>query len=286
MPTQSHSNYTRPLQVAQAGNENSLSTDGPAAAHTEQQTEKPQLGDIPDPTMLFQNMVLGAVLLILFAVFSRRKIQKVPQGLQNVGEFIVETIDRFVTGLMGHHGRKYVPFAGTLFLFIFLMNVLGDIPGFHAPTSNLTFTLALGITVFCYVQWEGIRARGLVGYFKHFAGPPLPLAMAIFLKPLLFTIEVISELFKPITLSVRLFGNIFGEDVIILVFASLFTMVGLKIVAVNVWFPLQFPVLLLALLTDFVQALVFMVLTCIYLALMTHEEEIDEAVEGEPAHAH
>ncbi|HLH80443.1 MAG TPA: F0F1 ATP synthase subunit A [Chthonomonas sp.] len=271
-----------PIQIAQAGGAPAASTDTPISQHAEQTSEKPQIGDIPDPTLLLENAVLAALLLLLFAFLSRRNLQKVPRGLQNIGEFIVETIDRFVVELMGHHGRKYVPFAGTLFLFIFVMNVLGDIPGFHAPTSNLTYTFALGLTVFCYVQWEGIRARGLFGYIKHFSGPPLPLAMAIFLKPLLFVIEVISELFKPITLSVRLFGNIFGEDVIILVFASLFTMIGLKMLG---WFPLQFPVLLLAYLTDFVQALVFMVLACIYLALMTHEEEMEEE-ESEQALAH
>lgn len=90
-----------PIQIAQAGGAPSPSTDTPISQHTEQASEKAQIGDIPDPTLLLENAVLAALLLLLFALLSRRNLQKIPRGLQNIGEFIVETIDRFVVELMG-----------------------------------------------------------------------------------------------------------------------------------------------------------------------------------------
>jgi F-type H+-transporting ATPase subunit a len=178
-------------------------------------------------------------------------------------------------GIIGHGGEKYTPLVGTVFVFILMMNLIGQIPGFHSPTANFSLTLALGIVVFFYVQYEGIRSKGVGGYFKHFMGP-MPA-----LSPLLLPIELIGELVRPFTLGIRLFGNIFGEDVILVVLA------GLGMTLLNVpGIPLHFPIVLLAMLTSFVQAMVFSILTCIYLSLATHHEGHGEEHHGEAGDAH
>lgn len=246
-----------------------------------------KLGDIPSPWLLFSNALLVMLVILSFAVLSTRRLRAVqrrleaagdrptvnekgeieivdaPTGVQNVAELLVEKFVAFTRGVIGPGGEKHAPLVGTLFLFIYLSNVWGLIPLFHSPTANLSTTLALGLIVFFYVQYCGIRARGLKGYLAHFWGP-IPLAGII-----LFPIELISEMVKPFTLAMRLFGNIFGEDTVIIVLATL----GATMIAKLPFIPVQFPVLVLALLTTFVQALVFTLLTCIYLALQTHHEE-------------
>lgn len=222
-----------------------------------------QLGDIPNPWLLHSNGILIALILIAFGIRTTRRLSDIPKGWQNLGEMITEAFIGFTRGVIGPGGEKYVPLVGTLFLFIYVSNVWGQIPGFHSPTANLSTTLALGLVVFFYVQFVGIRQRGLKGYLGHFWGP-IPLAGI-----LLFPIEVISELVKPFTLAMRLFGNIFGEDTVIIVLATL----GVGMLKSVPIVALQVPVLILSLLTTFVQALVFTLLTCIYISLQSHHEE-------------
>jgi len=232
--------------------------------------EEPKLGEIPSATLLFWNAVFVAILLIAFAAAATRKLREIPNTAQNLAEFIVDTMMNFTRGIIGPGGEKYTPLAGTLFFFILVSNLLGQIPGMHSPTANLSTTLALGLIVFIYVQYLGIRQNGIGGYLKHFAGPIWRIS------PLLFPIEVISELVKPFTLAMRLFGNIFGEDTVIVVLASL----GIAIMPKLPILPVQFPILVLGLLTSFVQALVFTLLTCIYISLQSHHDE------GHETHAH
>jgi|SRR5579871_204264 len=246
-------------------------------AETKGAEEKgPQPGEIPDPHLLFANSLLVAGGLIVFALAARSKLSAIPKGFQNFAEFVAEALNNFTVGIVGPEGKKYTPLVGTVFLYILFMNLIGIIPGFHSPTGNLSVTLALGLVVFVYVQYEGIRQNGLGGYVKHFMGPMPALA------PLIGFIELISEFIKPITLGVRLFGNIFGEDVIIVVLAGLMGLLGVHALG---WLPLQIPVLFLSVITDVVQAMVFSILTCIYLSLMQphgHEEH----GEGEHGAAH
>src|SRR5207248_2795319 len=153
----------------------------------------------------------------------------------NFGEWIVEVMVHFTRGIIGPGGEKYVPLIGTIFFFIFVGNLFGQVPYLMSPTANLSTTLALGLIVFVYVQYIGIRSNGIGGYLKHFMGPMLPVA------PLLFPIEVISELVKPFTLAMRLFGNIFGEDTVIIVISAL----SIAILPKAPILPLQFPILVL-----------------------------------------
>jgi F-type H+-transporting ATPase subunit a len=276
-----HSLSTAPIQIAQAGQPTTGAENPVAGAHTEQPAgeAKPNYGEIPDPMLLFANALLVALGMIVFALYARRKLESIPRGFQNFAEWIVESLNGFTVGIIGEGGEKYTPLVGTVFLYVLLMNLIGTIPGFHSPTTNLTTTLALGVVVFVYVQYEGIRNNGLGGYLRHFMGPMLGLSW------LIGPVEIISEIIKPFTLAVRLFGNIFGEDVIILVLAGLMTSMGLKYLN---WLPIQFPVVLLSLLTDFVQALVFTILTCIYISLMQPHGHSEHGEEGpvEAAHSH
>jgi F-type H+-transporting ATPase subunit a len=241
---------------------------------------KPKIGEVPPASLLFWNAGLVALIMVAFAAAAGKKAERIPKGIQNFGEFVAEQLNNFTVGIVGHGGEKYTPLVGTLFLFIFMMNLIGQIPGFHSPTANPSLTLALGVVVFIYVQIQGIKNNGFVNYFKHFCGP-MP-AMA----PLMLPVELISEFVKPFTLAIRLFGNIFGEDVIILVLAGL---AGTILGSSFGWLPIQLPLMLLALLTSLVQAMVFAILTCIYLSLMaSHEHESDHGGDGHhsAAHAH
>jgi F-type H+-transporting ATPase subunit a len=269
---------SRPVQIAQAGGE---AQPGERAGHGEhagvaEEHHHYKLGDIPNPGVLFWNAVIVAVLMIGFAKAATRKLKAIPSGAQNFGEFIVESMVGFTRGIIGPGGEKYTPLVGTIFFFILIGNLIGQIPYFSSPTSNLSTTLALGLIVFIYVQYVGIRSNGIGGYIKHFMGP-MPA-----LSPLLFPVEVISEVVKPFTLAMRLFGNIFGEDTVIIVLASLAVTILPKVPIL----PIQFPILVLGLLTAFVQAMVFSLLTCIYLSLQSHHDSEHEGHGHSPGHGH
>ena len=200
--------------------------------------------------------------MVLVGWMSRKKLETVPRGIQNFGEYVAEQLNAFTTGIIGPHGAKYTPLIGTLFLYILLSNLIGLIPGFHSPTANLSMTFAIAIVIFIFVQIEGLRSNGILGRLKHFFNAELGLLMIP-----IGIIELISEIIKPFTLAIRLFGNIFGEDVIVVVLSGL-----LAGSVVTAWMPIQFPILVLALLTSFVQAMVFSILACIYLSLATSHE--------------
>lgn len=229
----------------------------------------------------FENEIFQViVLLILGLVFylASKRSALIPGRLQSVCESVIEGLSGFVTGVLGPHGKKHTPFVGTLFLYVLSMNILGLFPLMKAPTSSsMTFkaglisipiptvTVALALLVFLYVQWTGIRNQGVLGYLDHMAGNPRDI-IGIVMSPLMFVIHIIGELAKPFSLAFRLFCNIMAEDVLIAVF------IGLSIVAAFI--PLQSPFLIFALLTSSIQAFVFMLLSTVYLAMVTpHEEE-------------
>jgi len=215
--------------------------------------------------------LLIALFLGITCHVASRKPKLVPRGLQNFLEMIVEGLSNFVCGILGEEGKKYVPFLGTLFIYILCMNLFGLVPGMKSPSSSINTTAALAITVFVYVQYTGIRKLGVIGYLDHFAGRPRDI-IGIALVPLMFPLHIISELAKPLSLSVRLFGNILGEDVLIAVFVGL----GVGIVAfmnLPLGVPIHFPFVFLAMLTSAVQALVFAALSTIYFLMMFPSEE-------------
>ena len=201
-------------------------------------------------------LVLGIIFLIARA--ATRKLQLVPTGAQNVMETFVDGIVKMGTDTMGEqNARTYMPLIASLAIVIFVSNMMGVIPGFEAPTSNINFTLSLALIVFVYYNYLGIKKNGFVTYFKHFMGP-MPV-----LAPLMFPIEIISHLSRIVSLSFRLFGSIRGDD--------MFLMVLLMLV------PWILPLSGFFMLTAFgvLQAFVFSILTYVYIAgsvMMEHDE--------------
>jgi F-type H+-transporting ATPase subunit a len=212
------------------------------------------------------------LLLGFLAFLAYRKRSLIPEGVQNLLEWVVESLSNMVVNVLGEQGRRYVPFIGTLFIYIFCMNLLGLVPGMFSPTSKLNTTLALAICVFLYVQFTGLRNFGVLGYIYHLAGSPRS-AVEWFLVPLNLPLHIIGELARPVSLSLRLFGNITGEDMLLAIFATLGVSI-LSFTRLPIGLPLQLPFIFLAILMSFVQALVFALLTTIYFSLMSsHDEE-------------
>jgi len=223
-------------------------------------------------------LVAAIVMLILGAFAARGARTRNPGRLQLAFEAAFEGLRSLYLSILGAGGEGHLPFVFALFFFILFCNLIGFIPFFHSPTANLSTTLALALLVFFYVQFTGIRSKGILGYLRHFLGPLL------FLAPLFIIIEVVGELAKPVSLSFRLYGNIFGEDVI----NNLVTTTG------NLHFgpaghqilvpiPFQFFVYLLQLFTDILQAFIFTLLTCAYISIMSasHHGEDEGHKNGE-----
>ena len=221
-------------------------------------------GHEASPWILFWMACIVIVVLSLVAILSTRRLERIPTTRkQNFLELIVSALNNFVTGIIPH-GEKHTPFIGTLFIYILCMNLLGLVPAFKSPTSSLSITASLGIIVFIYYNVAGIRETGFKAWIKHLMGDP------IWLAPLMFPIHVIGELARPLSLAIRLFGNIFGEETVIAILAGMSIMIVPHVIAI----PYQFPMMLFGVFTAFVQALVFSMLSAIYIsvAVAGHEE--------------
>lgn len=207
---------------------------------------------IPDHVVMSVLIVLVTVLIM---AVMRRGIDMIPGRLQHLFEMLYEFLKNLLEENIGHKGVKFLPLLATLALFIFLSNMAGLVPGLKSPTSNLNVTVACALIVFLYYNYQGIRQHGMLSYLRHFCGP------VWWLAPLMFPVEIVSHLARPLSLSVRLFGNIFGEDMIVLVFFSL----------APLFVPL--PIMALQIITAIVQTLVFILLTTMYLAGAVESEE-------------
>jgi F-type H+-transporting ATPase subunit a len=216
-----------------------------------------------------------ALFIIVLARLAARNPQMVPGRLQNVVEMVVEGLSNFIIGVLGPEGRKHVPFLGTLFIYILAMNLAGAFPLGKSPTASPNTTVALALCVFVYVHFIGLTRNGPVGYMKHLAGNPQSAVEWAFV-PLMLPIHVIGELARPVSLSLRLFGNVTGEDVLLFAFCSL-GVTTLSFIDSPVGIPFQVPFILLAFMTSFIQALVFTLLSTIYILLWLPHEEHAEA---------
>lgn len=211
--------------------------------------------------------LLIAVLLIWLVRAATRNPQLVPGPLQNLVEYAVEGLNDFITGILGpRDAPRFVPLLGTLFLYILFMNLFGLIPLMKSPTASLNVTVALALTVFVYVQWIGLRGLGPIGYVHHLMGSPSDFTGWL-LVPIMLPIHILGELAKPISLSCRLFGNVFGEDMLLVGFATLGITI-LKFSHLPFGLPLHALFFPLALLSSALQAMVFTVLSTIYILLM------------------
>jgi F-type H+-transporting ATPase subunit a len=206
-------------------------------------------------------LVLALCSLVVRAKTNRIEDVIVPSKkftLLNFFELIYETLCGVMRDIIGHDYKRHVPFVGTLCLFILFSNLLGLVPGFLPPTDNLNTTLACGLAVFVYFNYQGLRAAG-IGHLTHLANP-LGTPMGWFLAPLLFPIELIGLIVRPFSLAIRLAGNMIGDHKVLFAFASIFPL----------FVPLPFFVL--GLMVALIQTGVFCLLTCVYISLHTQEE--------------
>lgn len=218
------------------------------------------------------NVIFAFLIAIFFTIVVTRvyrKRQLIPGPLQNFIEMLVEGMYNFIYSILGKEAKKYTPFLGTLFFYILAMNWIGLVPLGHSPSTSLNITASLAIIVFLYAQYTGMRRLGILGYLHHFAGSPRDV-IGWCMVPLMFPLHIIGELAKPFSLALRLFGNITGEDVLVAVFVGLGIMV-LSFSPVGV--PFQVPFILLGMLLSTIQALVFTLLSTIYILLMLPHEE-------------
>lgn len=208
---------------------------------------------IPDYLVM---VIIVVILLSGLLSLASRRLEVVPGKTQVLFESIIDFFESLILDTIGEQGKRYLPVIGTVGLFILTSNLLGLIPGLMSPTSKLNVTLGCALVVWLYYHWQGIKVRGFLGYLKQFTGSNL------FLAPLLLPIEIISHFSRPVSLSMRLFGNIFSEELLILIIASI----------IPYFLPLPF--MAISIFTAVIQAYVFILLTCIYLAgAVAHEEE-------------
>lgn len=249
-----------------------------------------QLPGIPDHvTYTWLVMILLAGL----AFAASRNVALVPRGLQNVFEVVLEQFQQLIDDVIGHAGRPYLPLIATLGLFILVGNLLGLVPGMNGPTTNLNTTAACALVVFFAYHWIGVRKQGALTYLKHFTGP-----VPLLLKPLMFVIEVISHLARPLSLTLRLFGNMFGGHILLAIIFFLMGLDGLLgwalsgspigavvggigglvmiVFTVGFLYPLK-------ILVSFLQAFIFVMLTMLYISGAVEDTEHHG---GEPHPAH
>lgn len=174
-------------------------------------------------------------------------------------ELFLETVFGLMEQIIGPTYKRYVPLIGTLGLFIFCSNLIGLIPGMLPPTDNLNTTFACGIIVFIYFNWHGLRAHG-IHHLLHMANP-VGTWWGWFLMPLLLPVELISVCVRPVTLGLRLAANMVGDHAVLLAFAGIFPLL------------LPLPFYALGLLVCLIQTAVFVILSCVYIALHTAEAE-------------
>jgi F-type H+-transporting ATPase subunit a len=186
------------------------------------------------------------VFLLLLSVLATKGLKTVPGGLQNFMEVVVGGIENMVIETMGEKGKPFFPLIATLAIFILISNLSGLIPGFFPPTANINTTAACAVIVFVATHVVGIKKHGF-HYLKHFMGP------IIWLAPMMFFIEVIGHVSRVISLTLRLFGNMNGHELVLMIFFGLAP------------FLVPLPMMLMGVLVSFIQAFVFMLLAMIYI---------------------
>jgi F-type H+-transporting ATPase subunit a len=211
----------------------------------------PQYPQAPiDNSVAMELLVFFALLLFFVLVRATLSVDK-PGPVQNMAEMLHEFVSGQAESIIGHGFERYVPIVTTIFIFILLSNLLGLLPGFVSPTAKPWVPLGVAVITFLYYNYHGVREQGPVGYFKHFLGP------VWWISPLMFPIEIVSHLSRILSLTVRLYANMFAGDMVTLVF---FSLVPIAIPAVFLGMHLAVSV---------IQAYVFMMLALIYLAQAT-----------------
>lgn len=216
----------------------------------------------PIPFHIAIGMIIVATYIVLALIVRSRLSVENPGKLQLAMEALVRTFLDMLRDWVGPKGPRFLPLIVTLGLFILTSNYLGLVPGFMAPTSTINTTLGCALTIWVYYHYHGVREQGLWPYLKHFAAPP---GAPLFIAPIMLPIEVISHLSRVLSLSLRLFGNVFGEELVIIILFGI------------VPFLVPLPMMALGLITGGLQALIFVLLSMVYLqgavAVEHHEDE-------------
>lgn len=197
-----------------------------------------------NPHVIYAWVVIA--LIVGLGALAAKGIQMVPTKAQNVSELIVSGMEEFMVDITGEEGRWLFPLAGTVFLYVFIGNLVGLVPGFFPPTANLNTTASIALVVFTFTHVIGIKYHG-AAYVKHFMGP------VWWMSPLIFVIEIIGHFARILSLSFRLFGNMMGHEIVL---AILFGLAGA--------FFAPLPIMALGIFVAFVQAFVFFLLSIIY----------------------
>jgi F-type H+-transporting ATPase subunit a len=203
----------------------------------------------------FSEQLVVAVALLLFFIVARLSLNvEKPGTAQNVAEVIHEFVSDQADAIIGHGFEPFVPYATMIVIFVLSCNLIGLLPGLETPTANPVVPLGLAIPTFLYYNWKGVRANGVVGYAKTFLGP------IWWISWLIAPIEIISNLARVMSLTIRLYANMFASDLLTLVFFSMIP-IGLPVIFLGLHF-----------FVALIQAYVFMLLTLIYLSLaIAHE---------------
>ena len=216
---------------------------------------------IPWYTVMF---VIACILtMVVIWIFKGKLSEGDPKHGQLTLEAGFIALKDLIMSVVGKHGYQYFPVVATFAVLVLISNLMGLFPLFMSPTASVNVTFALGISSFVYYNYIGISENGIINHLKHFAGPKLPLMIAIIITPLIFGIELISNLIRPLTLGVRLFANMFADEQISSQIAGLappFTQFLLPVVLMP-----------LGVFVAFVQTLVFTLLSMIYISEVTHE---------------
>jgi len=188
------------------------------------------------------------LLLIVLAVLATRRIEMVPTKGQNFFEIVISGMEEFMVDITGEEGRWFFPIIATIFIYVATCNLMGLIPGFYPPTASINTTVSCAIPVFLFTHFIGIKYHG-IKYIKHFLGP------VWWLIPIILPIEIIGHLARVLSLSFRLFGNITGHELVLMI---LFMLAGA--------FFAPLPIMAMGIFVAFVQAFVFFLLSIMYFA--------------------
>jgi len=209
----------------------------------------------PWTNFITMQILVAAIIVVLFAVLRPRLSMDRPGKTQQIFETIYTFLRGEASDSIGHEGPKFLPFLGTLFIFILFSNLIGVIPGFESPTMNPSVPAGCALLVFVYYNFMGFKQQGVFSYLKHFAGP-MPL-----LAPLMVPIELISHMARPLSLTIRLFANMLAGEKVTVVFLGL-----TYLIAPAVFMGLHVFV-------SFLQAYIFVLLTMMYLSeTVPHEQ--------------
>jgi len=208
----------------------------------------------PIPNYVAMQVLVLLVIVTAAALLRRRLSVEKPGRFQHLMEVVVEFVQSLTDEIIGHGGRRYVPIIGTLGIFVALCNLSGLIPTLETPTANIQVTLGCAVAAFLYYNFQGFRQHGVLGYMKRLCGPMLAIAV------IMFPIEVVGNLGRLLSLSVRLYANMMVGDLLEKVFGGLV--------------PIAVPVAFMALhvFVSFLQAYVFMLLPSVYISLAVAEE--------------